>query len=151
VPALPAPGPGKTPGENSTIEVAAELPLHVGRHRSIVIVALAALRTSERLRNGFASVVWKLARLSGYGTQNTMTTVQITLPDQLAQEAQRAGLLAPEKVEQMLREQLRAERIERLAQARRKLAAEPLAPMTPEEIQTEIDAYRTEVRRAAGS
>jgi len=80
-----------------------------------------------------------------------MTTVQITLPDQLAQEAQRAGLLAPEKVEQMLREQLRAERIERLAQARRKLAAEPLAPMTPEEIQTEIDAYRTEVRRAAGS
>ena len=80
-----------------------------------------------------------------------MTTVQITLPDQLAQEAQRAGLLAPEKVEQMLREQLRAERIDRLGQARRKLAAEPLDPMTPEEIQTEIDAYRTEVRRAAGS
>ena len=75
-----------------------------------------------------------------------MTTVQITLPDQLAQEAQRAGLLAPEKVQQMLREQLRAERIERLAQARQKLAAEPLPAMTPEEIQTEIDAYRAEVR-----
>ena len=80
-----------------------------------------------------------------------MTTVQITLPDQLAQEAQRAGLLAPEKVEQMLREQLRAERIARLAQARQKLAAEPLPAMTPEEIQAEINAYRAEVRRAAGS
>ena len=80
-----------------------------------------------------------------------MTTVQITLPDQLAQEAQRAGLLAPDKVELMLREQLRAERIERLAQARKKLATEPLPPMSPEEIQAEIDAYRAEVRRAAGS
>ena len=36
-----------------------------------------------------------------------MTTVQITLPDQLAQEAQRAGLLSPEKIEQLLREQLK--------------------------------------------
>ena len=78
-----------------------------------------------------------------------MTTVQISLPDQLAQEAQREGLLAPERIEQMLREQLRSERIERLKQARAKLAAEPLPAMTPEEIQIEIDAYRTEVSRAA--
>jgi len=80
-----------------------------------------------------------------------MTTVQIALPDQLVQEAQRAGLLAPEKVEQMLREQLRAGRIDRLARARQKLVAEPLPAMTPEEIQAEIDAYRAELRRAAGS
>jgi hypothetical protein len=80
-----------------------------------------------------------------------MTTVQITLPDQLAQEAQRAGLLAPERIEQMLREELRAERVERLKQARAALAAEPLPPMTPEEIQAEIDAYRTGTRRATGS
>ncbi|MDP2788285.1 MAG: hypothetical protein Q8O79_09465 [Pseudomonadota bacterium] len=80
-----------------------------------------------------------------------MTTVQITLSDQLAQEAQRAGLLAPESIERMLREQLRAERIERLKAARQKLAAEPIEPMTAEEIQAEIEAYRTEQRRAAGS
>ncbi len=80
-----------------------------------------------------------------------MTTVQISLPDQLAKEAQRAGLLSPERIEQILREELRSERIERLNQARAKLAAEPLPPMTPEEIQTEIDNYRTETRRAAGS
>ena len=36
-----------------------------------------------------------------------MTTVQITLPDQLAQEAQSAGLLTSATIERMLREQLK--------------------------------------------
>ncbi|MGD0830127.1 MAG: hypothetical protein ABR907_04230 [Terracidiphilus sp.] len=35
-----------------------------------------------------------------------MTTIQLTLPDQLAQDAQRAGLLSPESVEEWLRKQL---------------------------------------------
>lgn len=80
-----------------------------------------------------------------------MTTVQITLPDALAQEATKAGLLTPAKIESLLRQRLRAERIERLQAVRAKLAAEPLDPMTPEEIQAEIDAYRAEQRRAASS
>lgn len=80
-----------------------------------------------------------------------MTTLQITLPDALAQEAARAGLLVPEKLERILRERLRVERIERMKVARAKLAAEPLPPMTPEEIGDEIRAYRIEQRRAAGS
>lgn len=80
-----------------------------------------------------------------------MTTVQITLPDALAQEATSAGLLAPEKIERMLRERLRAERIERMQAGRAALAAEPLAPMTAEEINIEIEAYRSGQRRAAGS
>ena len=80
-----------------------------------------------------------------------MTTVQITLPDALAQEAANAGLLAPEKIERILRERLRQERIERMKMARATLAAQPMEPMTPEEINAEINAYRTEQRRAAGS
>jgi hypothetical protein len=80
-----------------------------------------------------------------------MTVVQITLPDGLAREAADAGLLAPEAIERILRERLRAERIERLHAARAVLAAEPLAPMTQEEINAEIDAYRSEQRRAAGA
>ena len=36
-----------------------------------------------------------------------MTTVQIQLPDELAQDAQAAGLLTPEAMAAMLREQLR--------------------------------------------
>lgn len=75
-----------------------------------------------------------------------MTTVQITLPDALAQEAANAGLLASDKIAALLRQRLRAERIERLQAARAMLAAEPLAPMTPDEIQAEIDAYRAEQR-----
>ena len=80
-----------------------------------------------------------------------MITVQISLPDALAQEASKAGLLAPEKIERMLRERLRAERVERMQAARAALAVEPLEPMTPEEINAEIEAYRIEQRRAAGS
>jgi len=82
-----------------------------------------------------------------------MTTVQVKLelPDPLAKEAQAAGLLAPEQLVRMLREALRAKRIEKLAAAREVLAANPLPPMTTEEIQAEIDAYRAEVRRAAGT
>jgi hypothetical protein len=80
-----------------------------------------------------------------------MTRVEITLPDQLAAEAQRAGLLTPEAIERMVREQLRAERLEKLKLARQALAANPLPPMTPDEVQAEIDAYRAEQRRAAGA
>jgi hypothetical protein len=80
-----------------------------------------------------------------------MTTVQINLSDQLAQEALSAGLLTETAIERLLRAALRAERIEHLAQAREQLAVQPLPPMTPEEIQAEVDAYRAEQRRAAGA
>jgi len=82
-----------------------------------------------------------------------MTTLQVRLelPDPLAAEAQAAGLLTPEQLERMLREALRAKRVEKLTAARDVLAANPLPPMTPEEIQAEIDAYRAEARRAAGT
>lgn len=79
-----------------------------------------------------------------------MTTVQITLPDALAHEAAQAGLLAPDKIERILRDRLRQERIDRMKTARTALAAQPLQPMTPEEIGAEINAYRSEQRRAAG-
>lgn len=80
-----------------------------------------------------------------------MTTVQITLPDALAQEAAQAGLLAPDKMERILRDRLRLERIDRMKAARDTLLAQPVEPMTPEEIGAEINAYRGEQRRAAGS
>jgi hypothetical protein len=75
--------------------------------------------------------------------------VEIELPDSLATQAKKAGLLEPEALERMVREALLARRVESLAQAREVLAANPLPPMTPEEIQAEIDAYRADVRRAA--
>ena len=43
VPALPAPGPGKTAGEDAAVEVAAKLTFHIFRHRPLVIVNVAAV------------------------------------------------------------------------------------------------------------
>ena len=79
----------------------------------------------------------------------TRVNVEIELPETLATQARKAGLLEPEALERMVREALLAMRVGDLAQARGVLAASPLPPMTPEEIQAEIDAYRAEVRRAA--
>jgi hypothetical protein len=77
----------------------------------------------------------------------TRVAVEIELPDTLATQAKKAGLLEPEALERMLREALLARRVEDLGKAREVLAANPLLPMTPEEIQAEIDAYRADVRR----
>jgi hypothetical protein len=73
------------------------------------------------------------------------------LPDQLAEEAAKAGLLSADRIEALLREELRSARLETLRAARARLAADPLPPMTADEFQAEIRAYRAEQRRAAGS
>jgi hypothetical protein len=78
-----------------------------------------------------------------------IVNVEIQLPDMLAAQAQKAGLLEPAALERMVREALLAKRVQDLAETRERLAANPLPPMTPEEIQAEIDAYRAAVRRAA--
>jgi len=80
-----------------------------------------------------------------------MTTVQITLPDQLAREAQRAGLLSPPAIERWLREELKARHVDELFAAMDRMAAvdEPEA-MSPEEVAAEIRTMRAE-RRATPS
>lgn len=80
-----------------------------------------------------------------------MTTVQVKLelPDALAQEVSRMGLLEPDALRAMLREAVRAGRIARLAEARQKVAAAGIPPLTMDEINAEIAADRAE-RRAAG-
>ncbi len=76
-----------------------------------------------------------------------MTTVQITLPDQLAQEAQRAGLLSPEIIERMLREQLKTRHVDELFQAMDRMAAiDTPAAMSPEEVAEEIRVMRAQRR-----
>jgi hypothetical protein len=80
-----------------------------------------------------------------------MTTLQITLPDQLAQEAERAGLLSPAVFEKWLRNQLKAQRAGQLFSAMDRMAAvnEP-ATMSPEAVAQEIAVLRAE-RRANSS
>jgi hypothetical protein len=80
-----------------------------------------------------------------------MTTVQINLPDQLAREAQRAGLLSSELLEKWLREQLKAQRAGQLFSAMDRMSAvnDP-AILSPEDVAEEIAAMRAE-RRARNS
>ena len=75
-----------------------------------------------------------------------MTKVQINLPDQLAQEAHHAGPLTPERLERILREQLKARKTDELFTAMDRVAAVDEPAMTPEEIAEELHAMRAERR-----
>ncbi len=73
-----------------------------------------------------------------------MTTLQVKLdlPDRLAQEATRLGLLEPLALQALLREAVRNRRLARLAEARRRIAEAGVPPLTLEEIEAEIEADR---------
>ncbi len=75
-----------------------------------------------------------------------MTTLTIDLPDNLIKEAQDAGLLAPDAIEAMLRENLRRRAVDGLFQAADKMAAANFPPMTMDEIQAEVNAVRAQRR-----
>lgn len=81
-----------------------------------------------------------------------MTTLELklNLPDSLAKEAASMGLLDSDSVMALLREAVRNRRIAKLAEARVKVAAAGIPPLTMEEIQAEIDADRAERRANAG-
>ena len=80
-----------------------------------------------------------------------MTTVQIILPDALAQEAARAGLLSSSRLEKWLREQLAARSTDQFFDAMQRMTSvdEP-AVMSPEEVAAEIEVMRAQ-RRSGGS
>ena len=79
-----------------------------------------------------------------------MTTVQITLPDELAQQATNAGLLSPEAMEAILREQLRRCAGENLRALWERLPQEALTPEIEQEIVQEVRNLRAE-RRLGGA
>jgi hypothetical protein len=80
--------------------------------------------------------------------ETTMTTVQVSfaLPDQLAREAEANGLLKPEALERLLRDEIRRRRVGQLFDAAGRLAALPGPALTDAEIQAEIQASRAERR-----
>lgn len=72
-----------------------------------------------------------------------MTTIEITLPEPLASEAERAGLLRPERLEPWLREPLAAQRVSGLFDAiDRMVSVEEPEAMTPEELAVEMASLR---------
>ncbi len=76
-----------------------------------------------------------------------MTRIEIALPDQLAEEAQKAGLFSSDRLELSIREQLRVRRGTEFFSAMDRMAAMPEpAAMTPEELSLELNAMRQERR-----
>ena len=82
-----------------------------------------------------------------------MTTLELTLnlPDELAQQAQRAGLLTPDAIEAMLREQLRKQASEQLRVLWARMPREELTPEIEQEIVEEVRSVRAELRTPNGS
>jgi hypothetical protein len=80
-----------------------------------------------------------------------MTTLElkVDLPDRLAQDAVQMGLLEPGSLQVLLREAIRNRRLAQLSEARQRVAAAGIPPMDMDEIQAEVDAYRTERRNQA--
>ncbi len=80
-----------------------------------------------------------------------MTTLELklNLPDELAQEAQRAGLLTEQAVERLIEEAVRRQAGKKLLDAMQRLRAANVPPLTEKEIAAEVKAVRT-ARRAAG-
>lgn len=67
--------------------------------------------------------------------------LKIDLPDDLAREAQASGLLTPEAIEALLRDEVRRRRVNKLFGAADRLAALD-NPLTEDEITAEIAAAR---------
>ena len=74
-----------------------------------------------------------------------MSTRELTLsvPESLAQEAESAGVLRPEVLEKLLREEVCRLKIENLFSLADRLADQEIVPLTPEEVEAEIQAARS--------
>jgi len=68
--------------------------------------------------------------------------IKLSLPDSVAREAQESGLLKPDSLEILLREELRRRRVDRLFDAADRLAALAEPALTQEDVDREIRAVR---------
>ena len=76
------------------------------------------------------------------------TELKVTLPDSLAREAEASGLLTPQAIEALLREEIRRRRVNQLFSAADRLANLDVPPLTESEVEAEIEAARRS-RRAS--
>ena len=76
------------------------------------------------------------------------TELKLTLPDNLAREAEASGLLTPEAIETLLREEIRRRRVDHLFSAADRLSNLEVPTLTEAEVDAEIEAARRS-RRAS--
>jgi hypothetical protein len=80
-----------------------------------------------------------------------MTTIQITLPDDLAKSARDAGLLDPVAIQGMLRQQLRSQALEDLQRIWRAMPPAELTAEVEGEIVAAVRECRAELHGRQGS
>lgn len=77
-----------------------------------------------------------------------MTELKVVLPDTLARDAKKAGLLTQKAIEELLREAMRRRAARAFLSNAKQVAKAKIPPMSDDEIQAEIDAVR-KARRPA--
>lgn len=75
-----------------------------------------------------------------------MARITFTVPENLAREAKEAGLLTPDVIERLLREELRRVAVDRMFDAADRLASLKTPPLTASEVEAEIQAARSQRR-----
>ncbi len=78
----------------------------------------------------------------------TILALTLELPDELAREAEAQGLLNASALEQLIRAEIGRRKHWHLREMMDLLAGADKGDLTPEDIQTEIDAYRAKKRVA---
>jgi hypothetical protein len=77
--------------------------------------------------------------------------VTLTLPEDLVREAEAIGILTPEVIARLIRDEIdRRRKFDRLFETMDKLSASGEPPLTDEELEAEIQAARAERRRKRG-
>jgi hypothetical protein len=79
-----------------------------------------------------------------------LTEVRVALPEDVAREAEAGGLLRAEKLESLLRTELRRRKVDRLFEAADRLSGSGEPPLTEAELEGEIAAAR-KARHAANA
>lgn len=72
--------------------------------------------------------------------------IELDLPDGLAREAKAEGLLTPQSIEALLREEVRRRRVNNLFEGADRLADQDAPTLTEEEVELEIQTARQERR-----
>lgn len=73
-----------------------------------------------------------------------MTELVVTLPDELAQRAKKAGLLSDSAIQRLLEEAMRRQAGQRLLRVAERLHAAGIEPMSEDELVAEVKAARSE-------
>ena len=77
-----------------------------------------------------------------------MTELKVVLPDTLARDAKKAGLLTQKAIEELLRDAMRRRAARAFLSNAKQVAKAKIPPMSKDEIQAEINAAR-KARRPA--